>query len=334
MPDIEVRELKEKEFDLWDRFVESSPYGTIFHKSYWLKTISGSLGKKLRFFGYFEDGELVGGCSLYIFIIGFLKLASSTMKMTPYNGILLSESPSSKVRKQESGFKTIIDSLCSEFEKEFDYIRIANSPRLIDIRPFIWNRWESEVFYEYDLNLKDDIRKHISKNARYLIRKAIKNKITPERLSALDLSAYYELFSMTYQRQNLDPPVSKNFLETIFSVLEAKNIGEMWIAKTSNGDIASSEIIILDNERAHCWTSANHTDFRKTGSNALLLYEISKDLMKRRIKELNLAAANTPHLAYYWTNFNPELIPYYCVIKKNMMAKIGESVFRKLSGIK
>ncbi|MCW4032503.1 MAG: hypothetical protein NWF08_03815, partial [Candidatus Bathyarchaeota archaeon] len=69
-------------------------------------------------------------------------------------------------------------------------------------------------------------------------------------------------------------------------------------------------------------------------SNALLLYEISKDLNRRGFRGLNLTTANTPHLAYYWTNFNPELVPYYCVDKKNIAARIGESIYKKMKGAK
>ena len=161
MPSIEVRELKEKEFDLWDRLVESSSFGTIFHKSYWLTTIAKSLDKEIKFFGYFEDDELISGCPLYIFKMGFFKLASSTIKMTPYTGILSKEPPTSKVRKQERTYETMINSLRCAIEKEdFDYIRITNPPSFVDIRPFTWNGWESEVLYEYHLNLKGNIKKH------------------------------------------------------------------------------------------------------------------------------------------------------------------------------
>jgi hypothetical protein len=333
MSSTEVRELKEKEFGLWDGLVEASSFGTIFHKSYWLTNISKSLDKEIKFFGYFEDGELISGCPLYVFKMGFLKLASSTIKMTPYTGILLKEPTTSKIRKQERIYENIINSLRCAIEREnFDYIRITNPPSFVDIRPFTWNGWGSEVRYEYHLNLKSNIKKHFSKNARYLIRKAIKNKITYEKLDNLDLSTYYELFSMTYRRQNQKPPATEDFIKNIFDCLETKNIGEMWIAKAPNGDVASIEIIVADKELAHCWSSANHTDYRKTGSNALLLYEISKDLNRRGFRELNLTTANTPHLAYYWTNFNPELVPYYCVAKKNIAARIGESIYKKMKG--
>jgi len=335
MPSTEVRELEEKEFDLWDRLVEASSFGTVFHKNYWLTTIGKSLDKEIKFFGYFEDADLISGCPLYVFKMGFLNIASSTIKMTPYAGILFKEPTTSKVRKQERAYENVINSLRCAIEKEnFDYIRITNSPSFVDIRPFTWSGWESEVRYEYHLNLKIDIKKHFSKNARYLIRKAIKNKITYEKLDNLDLVKYYELFSMTYKRQNLKPPVTHNFFENIFHCLEKKGIGEMWIAKAPNGDIATIEIIVVDNKQAHCWSSANHTHYRKTGSNALLLYEISKDLTRRGFKELNLTTANTSHLAYYWTNFNPELVPYYCVVKKNIAAKIGERIYKKMKGAK
>jgi hypothetical protein len=329
MSEIEVRELKKDEYKIWDELVEKSPHGTIFHNSSWLTIHNELLNKKLKIYGCFENEELVSGCSLYVYKSRFFKTASSTIEMTPYGGVVLAQLPSSKVREQEQTYRDIIKSLCIVFDNEhFDHIQITNSPDFMDIRPFTWNGWDSWIHYAYYFNLGNEIEKSVSKKARNTVRKAIKNNIAIEKLS--NPSVFYKLFSITFERQNLKSPVTEKFFENMIDMLESKNVGEMWIAETPSGEVASAEIVIWDNKRAYRWTAASHTDFKETGATSLLLYEIFQDLKKKGFKEINLMAANTPQLAKFISSFNPKLVPYYSVEKKTSLVKIAETVYHIL----
>jgi len=333
MSNIYVRELKKNEYEMWDALVENSHHGTIFHSSDWITTCSELLNKKLKIFGCFENEDLVGGCSLYVYKSKFFKTASSTIGMTPYGGFVLAQSSSTKVREQEQTYSNIIKSLCNAFDnKHFDHIQITNSPDFIDVRPFIWNGWGDRIMYAYYLNLDTDIEKNISKNVRRSIRKAIKNNITIKKLNSP--SIYYELFSMTFKRQNLNPPVTKEFLVKIIDLLKTKNAGEMWIAETPSGDVASAEIVIWDNKRAYRWSAASHTDFKDTGATSLLLYEIFQDLKKKGFKEINLMAANTPQLTKFISSFNPKLVPYFAVEDSSVKYKVVKNVYDVMRHIK
>jgi hypothetical protein len=99
-------------------------------------------------------------------------------------------------------------------------------------------------------------------------------------------------------------------------MLDHERAGEVWTAETVGGDLACAEIIIWDDKRAYRWSAASNTDLRDTGATSLLLTEIFRDLKERGFKEINLMAANTPHLSRFIASFNPRLLPYYCVQKK------------------
>ena len=321
MSDIEVRKLNRDEYKIWDELVESSTHGTIFHKSFWLSTCSELLNKKLKIYGCFQGERLVGGCSLFIHKSGFFKIASSTISMTPYGGVVLAHSPSSKVREQEQTYNKIIKSLCNALDNEhFDHIQLVNSPDFIDIRSFVWNGWDGEISYAYYLDLNNF---SLSKDARWMVNKALKSGIIVEKSE--DASLFYELFRETYLRQGLKPPVSGGFFKDMFNMLQNQNKGEIWIAKTKTGEIAASEISIYDNKRAYRWAAASHTNLRKTGATFLLLCKIFQNLKNGGFKQINLMAANTPHLAKFISQFNPMLVPYYGVEKTNTVFKL----FRK-----
>jgi hypothetical protein len=328
---VDTRELTEDQFEMWDELVDTSPHGTVFHKSYWLTACSEILRKKPRFYGCFEDDQLVGGCSLYTFKSSFFKRAESTAVMTPYGGLLLIPTESCSVRKQEEYDARVIECLIEELAREhFDFVRIINPPSFVDIRPLTWNGWTSTVYHSYYLHLTRDIEAMVSKNARRYVRKAAKDNIHIRRLDIADVPTYYRLFSMTFERQSRQPPVTEDFLEKTVRVLESKQKGEMWVAETPEGDVASAEIVVYDTKRAYRWSAASHTDLQDMGATSLLLCEMFKNLSERGFKEIDLMAANTPQLARFIANFNPTLRPFYGLEKRRALFRIGESIYRSM----
>lgn len=322
---MEVFEIVD-ELEKWDELVKNSTHGTIFHRSDWLTTCSSLMNKELKLYGCFDHDKLIGGCSLYVRRLKFFKIASSEADFNPYGGIVLAESPSSKIREQEQTYNHFINSLLNKIDKEhFDHIQIVNSPEFIDVRPFIWDRWNFRILYTYYLDLNADIEKSISKNARRDIKKAIKNNIVSKKLN--DPHIFYELFSMTFRRQGLKPLVAQDFFEKIINLLEEKQLGEMWVAETPSGEAISAEIVVWDDKKAYRWAAASHSDFRDSGASSLLLYEIFKDIKNKGFKEINLMAANTPRIAKFISQFNPLLIPYYQIEKTNLMFKCFKETY-------
>ena len=214
----------------------------------------------------------------------------------------------------------------------YDYVELVNSPAFVDIRPFIHNGWRSSVYYTYYLNLTKDIDRSISKKTRNIVRKAEKEGITIRKMT--DVEEFYKLYSMTYTRQGLNTPVNIEFFDEMISLIKGENMGKMWFAKTSTGELASAEVFVWDEKRAYRWVAGSHSSLRKTGATSYLLYHIFNELKEKGFTEVNLMGANTPHLAMFLTGFNPKLVPYFSVKKTNLLANILEKAYRviKCSG--
>jgi hypothetical protein len=326
MSEVEVKILKQNEYNRWDEFVNESPQGTIFHTTNWLVTASKVLNENLNIYGFFEGDNLVGGCALFSRKIkGLLSKATSSCLMTPYFGLIWKEINHNKVRKEErlqreclTKFANILD------EYKCDYIDIINPPGFIDLRPFTWNGWNSEIKYTYYLNT-DNIKK--STDARRSIKKAIKNEIVIDKSD--DINEYYELFKETFSRQNLEPPASKELIKSIYHKLSSNNQAELWTARTSDGELAAAEIFVIDSKTPHRWTAATSTELRKTGAYSLLLDEVFTNYKNKGYETINLMAANTPQLTEFITSFNPVLVPYYTVRQSSLQYKLIKFIYNK-----
>lgn len=315
MEDCYVKVLCKEECKIWDDFVQDSPIGTIFHLSDYLSICSKEFNLKLKIFGIFKNEQLIGGCSLFENKSRLpLKIASSTCRMTPYGGVVFKKSKSTKIRERESFQKGIINTLCNYFKKEnYFFISLINSPDLIDIREFIYDQWKEKVRYAYYVKLEGDIFSNFSTTARTEIKKAINNGLKIKRTNDPDL--FYDLFSMTFERQNMKVPVSKQIINDMLTLIENKNIGGMWVAELPSQDTAYTGIVLWDNKRAYGWAAGSDTNNMKLGGASLLQYSLFTDLKQMGLKEINVLGANTPQLSKFFSTFNPVLVPYYSVEK-------------------
>lgn len=332
---LEIRELEPEDYRQWDELVDESSQGTIFHKSFWLETCSRALSKSLRIYGCFDHDRLIAGCSLFVSTskTGLYKRAESTVGMSPYGGLLFSGPLTTKVRRIEETYNAVIRSLTKTFaeQQNFQVVLINNSPGMKDVRAFTVNGWTPRVFYTYYFDTTSDIENKISKKVRRTITNARNANITIKNLTKPDPETFSRLFSMTFRRQEREPPFDAEFFTQILDKLVSQRAGEMWIAEMPEGEVACAEIIVWDTKRAYRWAAASHADFRKSGAVTLLLYEIFKSLRERSFKEIDLMAATMPNLANFIAGFNPRLVPYYPVEKKTWLARNADRAYAKLT---
>jgi hypothetical protein len=321
MSTFDVAELTPDHYAEWDALVDQSIYGTVFHKSGWLNACSRALGKKIKMFGCFRENQLTGGCSLFIEKKwGLVTSANSSCATTPYGGVILSPPPSPSVHKQETFSREIISALIKAIEKEqFMYVTIQNSPAFLDVRPFTWNGWKSSVSYTYYIDLNHYLETHLDSSAKRYIRKAEKAGIVIELCS--DISRYYDLYCEAYTRKNLEPPAPRSLFTELYSFIRDTRCGEMFAARTPEGEIAIAEIVVWDTRQAFSWTAGSDARYVNSGASTLIMNDYLKRLKERGLPKINIMMANVPQLSSFATSFNPTLVP--CVeIRHRMLDNI------------
>jgi hypothetical protein len=328
MDEIEVRELVPSEYKDWDLLVDKAQPGTLFHTSQWLEICRDVLGKDLRIYGCFRNGEIVGGCPLFVTKIkGILKVATSTCDMTSYSGPLIKEGANFKASKRVQETHKILNPL-REFlsQQGFDSIHLTFSLGFEDIRPFTWNGWDSTVHYTHYLNLKENVDNNISKRIRRELK--IANEAGLKTRAWNDPKTYYHLLSMVYEKQNLAPPLPKEFFERVFKLIQEKDIGYMFVSETPEGEAIAAHLNLYGKKCTVIWTSAMNPDFGHLGPNALLYYNEFLDLKSRNFEYMNVMAANIPRFADFIISFSPELIPYYSVTLKSKKYSIAKTLYK------
>jgi len=320
--ELTVREIDEKEYDMWNSLAKESVHGTIFHTTEWLMQCSKFLKGNVHLYACFSGDEMVGGCA----IINRGSKAVSNFDVDPYGGLFFKTTERKDVKSREEFERKIVDAFCLAFRKNgLKSVSLTNSPSLEDVRPFIWNGWGAEVFYTYYLDLSGFSEEALSKDARWYVKKATENKVSAEKSD--DMDSFYTLLEMTFERHKKKVPIPKDFLTSMVKMLVEKNLGEMWLAKTADGEAVAGEIVVLDEKRAYRWMAASHGDLRKTGAATLLLCKVLENL-SGKVKEIDLMGANAPYLSNFVSQFNGNIIPYYKVETYLPMLKIWSRFYK------
>lgn len=327
MDDCTIRTLANEDLELWDRLVSGSRGGTVFHMSPWIRTCSELLAATPIVYGCFQGDDLVAGCSLYTrSSFGIFKTAVSTAVMSPYGGYVFAAPESTKVREVELVTNAILAEMNGSITGRYDYVRLVNPPEFVDIRPFIRDGWNARVEYAYHLDLGGQIEERISRNVRRTVRRAEKLGISVGREH--DGTLFEDLTRRTYDRQGLPSPVPPGFLSRMIDMIVANGLGEMWVARTPEGEPAAAEIIVWDAWRAHRWAAALDPEFKTTGATSLTLVDIFRDLQARGVPEINLMGANT-HLTDFVSSFNPRLVPYFALDKARGVRRLVNRVLAR-----
>lgn len=311
MSAFEVCEIPPEDYSRWDDVVRASLEGTVFHLSGWVTTVGDLTQRKTAILGVFRQDDLLGGCALYVRPSRVLSSATTDAPLTPFGGVCILPSESVKGKKQLLYRHSIIEGLRDHLAARFDAVNLTNSPGLVDIRPFTWDGWKSNVLFTNYLMLSDAVADTTSRTVRNALKRAAKNGITVEK--RFDGALYADLFQKTFERQNLPPPVPKEFLGRMIDLIEARRIGEMWHAKTPSGETAASMIVLWDSRHAHAWSAVSDPELRETEAHAHLFREVCRDLQSRGFTGFNLQTGNTPQLSAFYASYRPVLTPYYQV---------------------
>lgn len=266
MKNLNVRYLEKQELDKWDEFVEISPYGNIFNKSYWLNAVSSDFKILIAE----ENGKILGGIALPSVMGKFYR----NPKLTPQLGILIGsgnsdEKYSTRVSKEIEISNALIKSLpkFKQFNYNFSY-------DFNNFLPFIWEGYNVTTNYTYVIDDLSDIDKTYSEfqyDTKYIIKKAIKNGVSIT--SEYGIKEFYEVNRKTFTRQNMEMPYDLDFLLKLDNVLENNSNRKILFALNSNKEIIAASYFLYDKECTYYLMGGADPEQRKTGAQALLLWE-------------------------------------------------------------
>ena len=312
---------------LWDDSIDSSRYGSIFHKWDFLKAMEKYAGYTLHTPGVYRGNELTCVFPLYTRTYKGMKLVFSPPPQTgvPNLGFVMSSLYDGlKQRRKEKYLTDIVNELNGEIKKLApNYLSILTIPSFTDVRPFKWNDYEIDVGYEYVIDLTrslDDIwggfdatcKKNIKNTGRSgLVLKESDDvetfyKEMGERLSQKGQASMY---------QNQDPGYLREVLKSY-----PENV-RMYFLYDGDG-ISGMQVICEYKDKFTLWLGSASGHY-----NEYLMWELIKIMKARGLKLFEIPDADTMRLSPFKAKFNPSLEIDYSIRKMDTLGKIAEWTF-------
>jgi hypothetical protein len=319
----------------WDKFVENSPQGSLFHKWDFLKTVERH--SKYQFLPYcvYAGEEL--RC-IFPFFVGRdhgLTVMNSPPLHTqiPYLGPAFD--PSVQARRATAKEK-ILDQVTSEVCREIDtiapnYVSITTVPNFLDVSSFIWKNYREHLRMTYAIDLEqslDEIWASFTKRCRQGIKKLSAH--SPEIQQTNDVSALLEMWRPRFAELGVQVPLlSDSYLKELVAAFpQDVTVYHLII----DGTLATATACcVMQKERYGIWIGLVNAR-KDLHVNEYLVWEIVRRAKSEGFKKLDLGEDDN-RLFRYKTKFDPVLDPFWTLDKADTLYNSGRRVMRILRSL-
>ena len=316
--------------ELWDKFMDESPYGTLFHKWDFLKVIEKHSGYRLYPYAIYRGEELICLFPMYIKkYFGLQMVFSPPPNMAvPHLGFVMSSRYDKlKQRRKETYVNGVIDEMEHELKKiHANYIYVSTVNGFVDVRPFKWNGYDVQIYYSYAIDLKrplEEVWEDFDKDLKREIRNTEKLDLSIRPTDNID--EFFDIMQDRYRQQKMNLPVaSKEYLKDILAAFP-DNIKMNFLY---NGDKVVDLIAYYQyKKRFVFWMGWVNLD-KNVHSNEFMTWEYAKIKKAEGVETMEIQGANVKRLCLFKSKFNASLEYGFSLTRKDMIGGVAENVYR------
>ncbi len=331
---IELCNVNTENIDEWNRMVNESPHGTIFHSWNWLTIAAKHSGYTLHpLIGYEKDKPVA------LFPLFHKKKFGLNFVFSPpphsallYLGPVFLFDEKLHQNGRENIYESFVDGINDYIKQELhaQYVQIMLPPKLHDPRPFAWSGYTVKPEYNYVTDLSqgsDYLMKNLPKKKRQDINRAYKRGITVELGEKEELEAIYNLMVERYKEQGRAVLVPKEYLLEIYD----KYSDQMKIFVTKYEDeIVTGLIDVHYKNSLFSWIGNPKPSIPISPSpNDLLLWEEVLYACEHGFTSyVTMGAAGNQRLhSYSSSKYNPKLDVRFSAKKRSLIVGWAESAY-------
>ena len=318
------------DFEEWDSFVDRSPQGTIFSKSYYLLAadvnhalfyvLKGQEKKAAVALTLSRDG---GSCILDDLVI--------------YNGIMFQDCKTQKPVKERAERFEIVEHIISELVKQYSSIEMSLVPQLEDMRPFLWHNYDSDqledkfkidIRYTSYLNIselaviRNEEETNIFLNLDTLRQRNIRQARNEKFLvtKELEIELFMRFYTKLMRGQGEEASEGKllRIKNLIHKLIKSGN-ANVYFSRNATGDIGYITIFCHDKRRSYYLFGAGSPEVKGHCYGTIAFWDAFKDLSQNSgVTEIDLEGINSPKRGWFKLSFGGDFKTYYQVKKQSL----------------
>ncbi|HVP24377.1 MAG TPA: GNAT family N-acetyltransferase [Methanomicrobiales archaeon] len=274
---FELRSAGEPDREAWEKAVEASPHGTIFHSWRWLKTLERHVDMRLYPLLAYQGSQLVALYPFFVHTYGPFRVADSPASdgFMLYLGPVIPGYEQMKQERREHVFlslqEKVDDFLISELGCKL--IRVRTSPSLPDSRPLIWRQYRVKPAYTYRIDLAggiDRVWEQFDGKLKADIRRSQKMGVTVREGGPADLLEAHDTLYRRFREKGLKKRECREFLADIYR--EFQPSVKVFVAEYQ-GKVVGSVVALLHKDILRFWFGTPKSGLKGIYPNNLVQWE-------------------------------------------------------------
>lgn len=318
-------------FEQWDAFVDSSPQGSIFCRSWWLQAVCPD---RFSILILKERGEIVAGMPLpYRQRRGLRYLEMP--KLTQTLGPLLPPPRSPKYHSQISREIELLEHLIQGMP-QYDRFSMRCHYDFSNWLPFYWAGYRQTTKYTYvieELTDLEGIFEGMCSSYRNKIRKSRKSGI--KVLESDDIEALLALTRKTFDRQGLNLPYSEELVKRIDQACAERNQRRIFLTRDARGRTHSALFVVYDNKSMYNLIQGSDPDLRHSGANIFAMWH-SIQFAQEITERYDFEGSMLENVERVFRGFGARQRRYFHLIRtRSLPLKVAKDIrswLRRLSG--
>jgi hypothetical protein len=320
---------------MWDRFVDASPQGFLFHKWDFLKTVERHSRYRFVPYGIYSGEEL--RC-IFPFFVGRRRVM--THMLSPPRGTQIwylgpAFDPSIQALKasaKEKIFEQVTDELCREIDKIApNFVGFVTVPNFLDVRSFIWKDFTAHIGFTYAIDLErplDEIWASFSRRCRQKIKRT--HAHSPEIQQTDDVRPLLDIWRPRFSELGIEVPLlSDSYLKELVKTFPQ----EITVYNLSvDGSLATATACCAMQKERYCYWIGNVNARKDLSVTDYLVWEVIQRAKSAGFKKLDLGEVDAP-LSRYKSKFDPVLEPFCYVDRFDRVANTIYSAFNMKEGL-
>jgi hypothetical protein len=302
--------LRPEEHPLWDSLVDSSPHGTVFHYSWWLREAANSFEILVV---RDKDGSLLGGIPLPVARRAGLHLIHSP-RLTPYLGPIFDLSSAKSVRDRLHLMRTYGESLARAIDS-FDSFRCVAGASAPDLQGFLWAGFSVKLAYTFRFNgtcSTDCVVKGMARTHHQKLVRAERHGLTVQRETTPD--DLIALNRMTFERQGTVPSYSPDLVHKLWAAGKMRDKARIYIARTRDGVPAAALLTVNDSRTTYQIVSGVNWDMPDLQGGYLVLWQAIQDALASG-RSFDFEGSALRGVETYYRRWGPASVPVWRIEK-------------------
>lgn len=304
----------------WDRFVDDSPQGCIFCRSWWLKAVCPN---NFEILTIRKRDKIVAGMPIPLHRKGGYPIIHMP-KLTQTLGVLFSPSTRTTYEGRLSDEMKVLDILVEAIPK-FSYFSMGFHYNFTNWLPFYWAGYQQTTRYTYIIENLTDLDKVFSNFAhskRKNIKKAEQLVTVGSHLSAED---FYANHVTTLSKQGESISYKYDLFKRIHDAACENSAGKIWCAIDTQEKIYAAIFVIFDSKSAYYLISTIDPDYRNSGAATLLLRD-AIEYVSPYTKRFDFEGSMIRSVEHSFRKFGAVQTPHFSITKDNRPLLVKASV--------